>query len=159
MNNISEHITYNEATKSITAQRLDIKNEPTPEQLVNMKHWANTIFEPLREVLGNKAIGLASFFRSFLLNTAIGGSPSSQHCNGEAGDIDADKYNNGITNRMIFDFIKDNCDFDQMIWEFGTDEEPAWVHVSTKRDGDNRNQILVAYKELGKTNYKYYKAA
>ena len=159
MQNISEHISYNEATKSITAQRLDIANEPTSKQLVNMRHWANVIFEPLRTALGNKAIGLASFFRSFLLNTAIGGSSSSQHCDGEAGDIDADKYNNGITNRQIFDFIKDNCDFDQLIWEYGTDEEPAWIHVSTKRDGNNRKEILVAYKTLGRTKYKYYKAA
>lgn len=157
MKNISEHITYREATKSITASRNGIDNKPNQEQLLNMKFWADTIFEPLREFLGNKSIGLASFFRIVLLNALIGGSKKSQHCKGEAGDIDADIYNNGITNRQIFDFIKDCCDFDQLIWEFGDEEEPEWVHVSTKRDGNNRKQILVAYKDTNnKTKYMFY---
>lgn len=158
MQNISEHISYKEATKSITAQRNDIDNTPGKKQLANMRFLGVTIFEPLRKALGNKAIGIASFFRCALLNIRIGGSPGSQHCEGEAVDLDADIYNNGITNRMIFDFIKDHCDFDQLIWEFGNEEEPEWVHVSITQNRENRKEILVAYKHEGKTRYKFYKA-
>ena len=83
MKNISDHITYKEATKSITAKRNGIENAPDPEQLLNMKFWAKEIFEPLRKYLGNKAIGIVSFFRSTILNVLIGGSKGSQHCKGE----------------------------------------------------------------------------
>lgn len=159
MKNISPHISYKEATKSWTATKKGIENKPNALQLLNMRHLANHIFEPLRAALGGLPIGIASFFRAVLLNKIIGGSETSQHCEGEAVDLDADIYNNGITNRMIFNFIKDNLDFDQLIWEFGTDEEPNWVHVSLKRNGKNRKQILVAYKHDGRTMYKLYNNA
>jgi hypothetical protein len=155
MEKISDHITYKEATKSITAKRKGIKNVPNKEQLENMQFIAKTVFEPLRTALGNKPIGIASFFRSLELNQAIGGSKISQHCKGQAIDIDADIYGYH-TNKEIFDWIYKNTDFDQLIWEFGSKKEPEWVHVS-KTLYDNREETLVAFKDTsGKTKYKYY---
>ena len=87
------------------------------------------------------------------LKKAIGGSKRSQHCKGQALDIDADIYG-VITNADIFNRIKNHLDFDQLIWEFGTDNEPAWVHVSYVPDGLNRGEILKAYSEGGRTKYK-----
>lgn len=154
--NISAHISYNEATKSATAKRNDIENVPNEKQLVNMKKLAVAIFEPLREGLGDMAINISSFFRSLLLNMQIGGANASQHLanNGAAMDIDVDGSTH-IYNYQVFNFIKDHLDFDQLIWEFGDKYNPDWVHVSYV-EGKNRKQILVAYKENGKTKYKNY---
>lgn len=158
MEKISEHISYNEAIKSQTAERKGISNIPSEEILTNMKWVATELFEPLRQWWG-KAIGISSFYRSVKLNHAIGGSGASQHCLGLAMDIDADMFHNGITNKMIFNYFKDRVgmlDFDQLIWEFGSDEEPAWVHVSKLPVGKNRNQMLKAFSQDGKTKYKIY---
>lgn len=156
MKRISEHVSYREATKSITARRNGIDNTPGQDALVNMKYIGESLFELLRISLGGKPIGIASFYRSPALNKAIGGSENSQHCSGQAMDLDADMYE-GLTNREIFDWIKDYGVFDQLIWEFGNDSEPEWVHVSKVRSG-NRGEILVAYKdEDNHTQYKYYK--
>ena len=149
--NISDHITLAEATKSQTATRLHISNEPTEEQLKNMIFLAEMIFEPLRE-LKNVPIAITSFFRSEELNSAIGGSSSSQHCKGEAMDIDADIFGTW-TNGEIFNYIKDNLEYDQLIWEFGDDENPNWVHVSIKMDGSNKCMTLRAYKDHKRTKY------
>lgn len=155
MGKISKHITYKEATKSNTATKFGIENKPSKEQLKVMRKTAKKVFEPLREHFGNP-IAVTSFFRSKKLNKKIGGSKTSQHLTGEAMDLDADVYNI-ITNRKIFNYIKDNLTFDQLIWEHGIKKEPAWVHVSYDYNDNNRNQILVAYKnKLGKTKYKYY---
>jgi hypothetical protein len=89
------------------------------------------------------------------LNTAVGGSLSSQHCTGEAIDIDMD--GTSITNKQIFDFIKEHLEFDQMIWEFGTSANPDWVHVSYESTGKQRKQVLRAVKQGGKTSYVPYK--
>ena len=151
MNKISKHISYKEATRSITAKRLGIDNTPDVEQIYNMQVLAENIFEPLRESIG-KPICINSMFRSEKLNKAIGGSKTSQHCKGQAMDID-DKYGYA-TNADMFNFIKDNLDFDQMIWEFGDDENPDWVHVSYISKEENRNKILKAYKNKGRTAYK-----
>jgi zinc D-Ala-D-Ala carboxypeptidase len=140
MSSISEHITLAEATKSEAAIRLGIDNKPNTVQLAAMKLVAEKCFEPLREWHG-KPIGITSFFRNAATNKAIGGSSTSQHMKGEAIDIDADIYNNGITNADIFNWIKENLDYDQLIWEYGTDKNPAWVHVSYSAKG-NRKQIL-----------------
>lgn len=138
---ISENITYAEAFKSQTAVRKKIKNTTNdPEILKNMKHVAENIFEPIRKHFG-KPIGISSFYRSPELNISVGGSKTSQHVTGEAIDIDADIFG-GLTNKEIFDFVKSNLDYDQLIWEFGTAKNPAWVHVSLKRVGKNRKQIL-----------------
>jgi hypothetical protein len=116
-----------------------------------MEIIAEKVFEPLREWVGGP-IKINSFFRSPELNTAIGGSSKSQHCKGQAIDID-DTFHKA-TNAEMYHWIKDNLDFDQMIWEFGDDDNPAWVHVSYVSPDKNRNRCLKAYKEKGKTKYK-----
>ncbi len=139
--NISKYITYAEATKSDTAIKFNIKNDPDANQLIAMKNVATKVFDPVREFVG-APLGVTSFFRSKDLNTKIGGSSTtSQHMSGEAIDIDCDKYGNS-TNKQIFDFIRKNLDFDQLIWEYGTDTNPDWVHVSYKLNGKNRKQVL-----------------
>ena len=148
---LSEHLTLAEVTKSQTATRLGIDNDPDAHQLAALKAVAENIFEPLRNHFG-VPIGISSGLRSKALNKAIGGSTRSQHCHGQALDIDADIYG-GINNRDIFRFIQNNLDFDQLIWEFGSDDNPAWVHVSFVDDGTNRGQTLRAIKENGKTKY------
>lgn len=154
-NKISDHISYTEATKSRTAVKYGIDNKPTEKEMENMKAIAEAVFEPLREYFG-VPISVTSFYRSKELNSKLGGSSTSQHCKGEAMDLDADVFGM-ITNRQIFNYIKDNLDFDQLIWEFGDKKDPAWVHVSFKKNGGNRKQILVAYREksFGRTRTKY----
>lgn len=154
-NKISEHISYTEATKSRTAIKYNIDNIPNATELKRMKLLAKVVFEPLREYFG-VPIAVTSFFRSKELNKKIGGSSTSQHVKGEAMDLDADVYGM-ITNKDIFYYIKDNLEFDQLIWEFGDSKEPAWIHVSLKKC-NNRKNILVAYKEkdiLGRLRIKY----
>lgn len=150
--NISKHITLAEATKSQQALRLGISNQPTKDHLENMKALAEHCFEPLRDYFG-VPIAVTSFYRSPELNSAIGGSKSSQHCKGEAMDIDADVFGN-LKNSQIFYWLVNNVIFDQLIWEFGTKDQPDWVHVSFRRDGKNRKQILRAIKDCGTTIYK-----
>lgn len=136
---ISEHITEAEAFKSQTATRKGIDNTTIdPEVLANMKHVAE-LFEQIRAKFG-KPIGISSFYRSPALNKAVGGAKTSQHVRGEAIDIDADIFG-GVKNSEIFAFAK-TLDFDQLLWEFGDANEPAWVHISRKRTGKNRKQIL-----------------
>ena len=147
---ISEHISYKEGTYSITATRLGVDNTPNDEQLTNMELVAEKVFEPLREWVDGP-IKINSFFRSPDLNKAIGGSSKSQHCHGQAMDID-DNYGNA-TNAEMYHWIKENLDFDQLIWEFGDDDNPNWVHVSYVSKEDNRNRCLRAYKGNGKTLY------
>jgi zinc D-Ala-D-Ala carboxypeptidase len=144
---VSQHISLNEATKSQTALRRGIDNTPSEEVLNSMKIVAEKCFEPIRNHHG-KAIGISSFYRSPELNKAIGGSRTSDHCRGRAIDIDADIYNNGITNAEIFHWLRENVEFDQLIWEYGTDSNPAWVHVSY-RPGENRGQVLKAVRGKG----------
>jgi zinc D-Ala-D-Ala carboxypeptidase len=152
---LSEHLNLSEVTRSETAKRRGISNEPTPEHLENFKKLAENIFEPIRKHFG-KPIHLSSGYRSKALNTAIGGSLSSQHCKGEAIDIDMDGSSNGVTNRMVFDYIKANLNFDQLIWEFGTKDNPDWVHVSFSSTGKQRKQVLRAVKSGSKTAYQVY---
>ena len=147
---ISKHVSYKEGVYSNTATRRGIDNTPNDEQLNNMELVANEVFEPLR-VWVDGPIKINSFFRSPDLNTAIGGSSKSQHCKGQAMDID-DTFGRA-TNAEMYNFIKDNLDFDQMIWEFGNDDNPDWVHVSYVSEDDNRRRCLKAYKEKGKTKY------
>lgn len=137
---ISNHITLAEAIKSQTAIRKGIDNNPNNEQIEAMKLVANMCFEPLREWHG-KPIGISSFFRSTALNRAVKGSPRSQHCKGQAIDIDADIFG-GITNRDIYNWLVAHVDYDQIIWEYGDDNNPAWVHISYVGNGKNRRQQL-----------------
>jgi len=151
MKNISKHISYKEATRSLTAIRLGLENKPNEYELSNMIGVAENIFEPLREWV-NDPIKVNSFFRSIELNKAIGGSSRSQHCQGRAIDID-DTYGHA-TNAEMFNWIKENLNFDQMIWEFGTDENPDWVHISWVSEDQNRNRCLRAERIDGKTTYR-----
>jgi zinc D-Ala-D-Ala carboxypeptidase len=147
---ISEHISYKEGVYSITATRLGVDNTPNEEQLSNMELVAEKVFEPLRKWVGGP-IKINSFFRGLPLNTAIGGSKKSQHMKGQAMDID-DNYGHA-TNAEMYHWIKENLDFDQMIWEFGDDDNPNWIHVSYVSPEDNRNRCLKAKKHKGKTVY------
>jgi len=148
---ISDHITYAEAIHSNTAKRRGIDNTPSEVQVLSMKLLADKVFEPLRKWVGGP-IKVNSFFRSVALNEAIGGVASSQHCKGQAIDID-DVYGRK-TNAEMYKWIQENLDYDQMIWEFGTDTQPNWIHISYVSKEENRNKCLKAYKEHGKTKYK-----
>ena len=147
---ISKHISYKEGVYSTTATRRGIDNDPNDEQLSNMELIAGKIFEPLRKYVGGP-IKINSFFRCPELNKAIGGSKKSQHCHGQAIDID-DTYG-VVANSDMYNYIKNNLDFDQMIWEFGDDDNPNWVHVSYVSKEDNRNRCLRASKSGGTTLY------
>ena len=146
---ISKHISYKEGVYSITATRLGINNTPGDDQLHFMEIIAEKVFEPLREWVGGP-IKINSFYRCPELN--IGGSATSQHCKGQAMDID-DTFGK-VTNAEMFHWVKENLDFDQMIWEFGNDDNPDWIHISYISEEKNRNRCLKAYKENKKTKYK-----
>lgn len=149
---VSEHITLEEATKSVTAKGKGIDNTPDEKTLEVMKQTAEILFEPLRRFWG-VPIYVSSMFRSPELNEAIGGSKTSDHMKGRAIDLDAHVYGH-ISNRQIFEYLRDHVDYDQLIWEFGNADEPDWVHVSYRGD-ENRRQKLMAYKSGGKTKYKF----
>jgi zinc D-Ala-D-Ala carboxypeptidase len=149
---ISKHLSLAEVSRSETAKRRGINNTPSGEHLENFKKLAENIFEPIREHFG-VPIHISSGYRSKELNAAIGGSATSQHCSGEAIDIDMDGSASGITNAQVFNFIKDNLNFDQLIWEFGSSTNPDWVHVSYETTGKQRKQILKAVKSGSKTTY------
>jgi len=148
---ISPHLSLAELTRSQTAKRNGIDNTPTAEHLENFKILAEKVFEPIREHF-KTPIFISSGYRSKELNDFINGSPNSQHCKGQAIDIDMDGSSSGVTNKMVFDFIVANLDWDQIIHEFGTDENPDWVHVSYVKTG-NRKQKLKAVRKNGKTSY------
>ena len=151
---LSKNLALVEVTRSETAKRRGISNMPTPEHIENFKLLAEKVFQPIREHFG-VPIHISSGYRSKALNTAIGGSLTSQHCSGEAIDIDMD--GTSVTNAQIFNYIKDNLSFDQLIWEFGTDSNPNWVHVSYESTGKQRKQILKAVKSAKGTAYLPYK--
>ena len=149
-NKISKHISYKEGTYSQTALRRGLDNTPNEEQLKCMKEVAENLFEPLREWVGGP-IKINSFFRGEPVNTAIGGSKYSQHMKGQAIDID-DTFGHK-TNAEMYHYIKDNLDFDQMIWEFGDDKNPNWVHISWVSHRPNRKKLTIAKRIDGKTRY------
>ena len=155
MTRISDHLSLAEITKSQTATRLGIDNTPTVTHMIALRAIAENVFEPIRKHFG-VAIGVSSGYLSKSLNDAIGGSSRSQHCHGQALDIDADIYGR-ITNGELFRYIRHGLDFDQLIWEFGDDNDPAWVHVSFVDDGSNRGEVLRAYRENGRVKYKKIK--
>ena len=148
---LSENLHLAEVTKSQTATRLGIDNTPKIEHLKALRAVANNIFQNVREHF-NVPIAVTSGYRSEALNEAIGGSKSSQHSKGEALDLDADVFG-GIENSHIFHYIEMSLVFDQLIWEFGDEENPAWVHCSYKANGENRMEVLMASKVNGKTKY------
>ncbi len=151
MERISEHISYKEGIKSNTATRLGIKNTPDDYRITNMVNIGVNVFEPLREYVGGP-IRINSFYRCEELNRAIGGSSRSQHCEGRA--IDLDDTLGHKTNAEMYQYIKDNLSFDQLIWEFGDDTNPDWIHVSYVHPDENRKRCLRAERINGKTTYR-----
>jgi zinc D-Ala-D-Ala carboxypeptidase len=151
---LSSNLTLAECCRSQTAKRLGIANVPADQNVVeNLKAVAQNIFQPCREYVGGP-LYVSSGYRSPELNTAIGGSKRSQHISGMALDLDADVFG-GCTNAEIFRYIKENLNFDQLIWEFGSDENPDWVHVSFHRWGDNRKRAMRAVRsKSGGTEYQ-----
>jgi hypothetical protein len=153
---ICKYLTLGEVTRSESAKRNGISNLPTNEHLENLKSIGINIFDKIREHFG-VPIGISSGYRSEALNKSIKGSSLiSQHCKGEALDIDADIHGK-ITNQAIFEYIRQNLVFDQLIWEYGNDTQPDWVHVSFKRNGGNRKSILRCKKVNGVPHYESLK--
>ena len=144
--NLSKHVTLAEFISSDSATRYGIKNDMDSTQQQKAVDLCVNIFEPLREWL-NKPIKINSGFRSLAVNKRVGGALSSQHLKGEAMDLQISS--------IEFNYIKDNLEFDQLIWEFGNDSEPSWIHVSFCK-GRNRKQVLKAKKVKGKTVYSNY---
>jgi hypothetical protein len=151
---LSKNLSLAEVMRSETAKRKGVSNMPTEAHIANFKLLAEKVFQPIREHFG-VPIHISSGYRSAALNKAVGGSATSQHCTGEAIDIDMDGTT--ITNAAIFNYIKDNLEFDQLIAEFPVNSNPAWVHVSYESSGKQRKQILVAKKVGGATKYIPYK--
>jgi zinc D-Ala-D-Ala carboxypeptidase len=150
---LSKNLSLHEVVRSNTAKRLGIDNTPNEEQIRNLKILAENIFQPTRDHFGVR-LHISSGFRSRELNSYISNSSTiSQHTTGEAIDIDQDYYNNGVSNADVFNYIKENLQFDQLIWEHGDDSNPAWVHVSFNALGNQRNRILRAKKNGRKTSY------
>ena len=149
--NLTEHFSMKELTHSQTAIKNGIPNIPKDPQVVtNLTLLCEKVLEPLRE--GMKCpIRISSGYRSPELNKLIGGAKASQHNIGEAVDIDLDEKN-----AELFSYIVNNLDFDQIIWEFGTLEDPDWVHVSYSPT-HNRKQILRATKIGKRTAYVPYR--
>lgn len=151
---ISDHISWEEATSSQTAEEKEIENQPQPMHIKNMKRLAQRVFEPLRDWVGG-AIKVTSFYRTEELCQAIGSHVKSQHCRGQAMDID-DTFKHK-TNAEMFRYIYDELDYDQLIWEYGDDQNPDWIHISYVSPSQNRNQTLRAYKDKkGTTTYDFY---
>lgn len=142
---LSENLSLAECTKSLTAKRLGINNEPDEWATENLRQTAVNVFQPVRDCLG-VPIHVSSGYRSAELNKAIGGSVRSQHVEGRALDLDADVFG-GCTNSEIFECIRENVEFDQLIWEFGDQDNPDWVHVSFVYDGLNRGRCLKACRD------------
>ena len=149
---ISKHITWNEAVKSKTAEKHEIENIPNENQIQEMKKIAKNVFEPLREWAGHPII-VNSFFRSPELCIKLKSKATSQHTKGQAIDIDSlgDK-----SNAELFYYIKENLNFDQLIWEFGDDENPDWIHISFVNVNTNRGNVLKAIKKNKKTQYIFF---
>jgi len=150
--NLSKNLTLHEMTRSEMAKRKGVSNQPTEEHIANMIVLAEKIFQPIRDYFG-VPIHVSSGYRSAALNKKIGGSKTSQHMKGEAMDIDMDGTNTGVTNVQVFNFIRANLIFDQLIWEFGNSTSPDWVHVSYNTSGTNRRHVLRATKGTFGTKY------
>lgn len=146
---LSKNFTLKEITRSNTAKRLGIKNDPTKQHLQNIQSLVTNVLQPLRSGVG--PVRISSGYRNPQLNRAIGGSVKSQHCKGQASDIQY--FEEGqMKNKVIYDWIIDNAiEFDQMINEF----DFSWIHISFNK-GKNRKQVLEAYKDDdGDTKYRY----
>ena len=159
---LSEHLSLAEVTKSQTALRNNIDNTPTDEHIENLKRIAIELFEPVRAAVSaergkDSPLTIASGYRCKELNTRIGGSTRSQHCHGQALDIDLDGWYDDYDNSDLFYLIMEEFSFDQLIWEFGDEERPEWVHVSYVSPEKNRKRVTVARMVDGKSKYEHLK--
>ena len=152
---LSKNLSLNEVTKSNTAERRGIDNSPTEAHIKNLKYIAEEVFQPLRDNFG-VPIYISSGYRSPALNEAIGGSPRSFHSHGMALDLDQDNRNKGVSNCDVFYYIKDNLQFTELIWEFGDEYEPNWVHVAIAPGREDEKKIKIAEKINGKTQYRIW---
>jgi hypothetical protein len=149
--NLTENVSLKELTKSESATRFGISNEPTEEALSNLQKLATHILQPVRDHFGKPLI-ITSGYRSPELCLKIGSTTTSQHTKGQASDFEI----GGIANKDLSDWIHQNLDYDQLILEFWKPEDPnsGWVHCSYKGEGLNRKQYLRAFTENGKTKYE-----
>ena len=147
--NLSNNFTLAELTKSQTAVRKNINNEPGTAELENLLHLAKTVLQPVREHFG-KPVMISSGYRSPELCEAIGSSAKSQHAKGEAADFEI----NGVDNKELASWISKNSDFNPLILEFydGVDLNSGWVHCSASMSR-SRKQTLKAEKVEGRTSY------
>jgi hypothetical protein len=149
--NLTENVSLKELTKSESATRFGISNEPTEEALSNLQKLATHILQPVRDHFGKPLI-ITSGYRSPELCLKIGSTTTSQHTKGQASDFEI----GGIANKDLSDWIHQNLDYDQLILEFWKPEDAnsGWVHCSYKGEGQNRKQYLRAFTENGKTKYE-----
>ena len=156
MEHLSEHLTVAEAIRSTTAAKHFISNVPNQEQMSNLKTWANKIYEPIYAKFGN--VYPSSVFRSAKLNSKVGGSGTSAHVKGFAGDLDGNGGVKGyvtVDNSDIFHFAIENLDFDQVIAEYEENGQPRWIHIGLRAE-NNRKQVLIAVKRGGTTLFLPY---
>ena len=146
---MTKHFTLDELTRSATAARKGIDNNPDQEVEGNLLALCENILEPIRKYLG-QPLRITSGYRSAKLNRVLGGARRSQHVEGEAADITCQGRN-----AEVFSYALKALDYDQLIWEFGTADEPQWVHVSFN-ECNNRNEALIAYRQGRKTLYTPY---
>ena len=144
-----KYFTIEELCRSETADKYGIGNHPTKDIERNLIDLVNNVLDPLREAIG-APITVNSGYRSPILNMKVGGASTSQHTKGEAADI---TRGSRAQNKNLFSWLKENCDFDQLIGEFGDAACPEWVHVSYRR-GNNRKQVLKSKNAKGKTIYE-----
>ncbi len=149
---LSNNFSLSEFTDSNTAERRGIDNSPTAEHIHNMVALCENVLQPLRECIG-KSIRVSSGYRSEALNDAIGGSKTSEHSKGMAADIKLIVNGENQSQILYNTILAMDIPFRQMIWEFGDDDTPNWVHISFN-PSDNKRQCLRAYKDNGKTKYK-----
>ncbi len=142
---LSDHFTLDELTRSQTAVRKNIDNTPQDIDIERLQALCENVLEPIRIHFDNP-ITISSGFRAPELNTAIGGSTTSQHCIGEATDFIV--HNTQLRTVWEWIILESGIDFDQVIYEFG-----RWIHISHKKWGTNRNQIMIASKVNSATKY------
>ncbi len=149
MTQLTKNFSLAELTKSETALRFDMENTPGAVEIANLTDLAGKVLQPVRDHFG-KGVKVNSGFRHPEVNAKVGGSKTSDHCKGQAADIEIP----GVPNAELAEWIKDNLEFRQLILEFYTPGIPdsGWVHVSFV-DGDNKKQVMTATKKDGKTVY------
>lgn len=147
---LSKNFSLAEFTKSQAALRLGLDNSPSPQDIEALEKLCINVLQPVRDYFG--PVVITSGYRSKTLNEAIGGAATSQHCYGQAADFECP----GNSNYDVAAWISKNLPFDQLILEFYTPGDPSsgWIHVSWKNDQINRNKILTASREGGKTVYR-----